>query len=107
MKKKEEKRQTDYLLLYCILSKYMERAFKDSALAPRYLDVETIDDILAPFSEIKYLIQRVEWLQGTEHVEELLCFMTDKGMTVEELRWAVDMFAVQKQDVINRIEKGV
>ena len=107
MKKAEEKRQTDYLMLYNILSKYLEKAFKDSTLAPRYLNVNTIDDILAPFCEIKYLIQRVEWLKGTEHVEALLHFMADNGMSVEELRWAVDMFAVQKQDVIRRIEEGI
>ncbi len=107
MKKVEEKRQSDYLLLYCILSKYMEKAFKDSTLAPRYLKVETIDEILVPFGEMKYLIQRVEWLRGTEHVEELLRFMGDNGISLEELRWAVDMFAVQKQDVLNRIEEGV
>lgn len=107
MKKAEEKRQTDFLLLHYILSRYLERAFKDSALAPRYMNLDTIDDIVMPFCEIKYLIQRVEWLEGKEHVEELLSFMADNGMTVEELRWAVDMFAVQKQDVLRRIEEGV
>ena len=46
MKKVEEKRQTDYLLLYSILSKYMGKAFKDSTLAPRYMEVDTIDEIM-------------------------------------------------------------
>ena len=107
MKKEGEKRKTDYLLLYCILSKYIEKALNDSALAPRYLEVDTLDDIVKPFCEIKYLIQRVEWLEGAEHVEELLRFMADNRMSVEELRWAVDMFAVEKQDVRRRIEEGV
>lgn len=107
MKKSKEKRQTDYLLLYCILTKYLEKALVDSALAPRYLNVDTIEDIVAPFYEMKYLIQRVEWLKGAEHVEELLGFMADNGLTVEELRWAVDMFAMEKQDVFRRIEEGV
>ncbi len=107
MKKVEEKRQTDYLLLYSILSKYMGKAFKDSTLAPRYMEVDTIDEIIMPFGEMKYLIQRVEWLKGKEHVEELLRFMADNRMTVEELRWAVDMFALQKQEVLRRIEEGV
>ena len=107
MKKAEDKRQTDYLLLYSILAKYLERAFKDSTLAPRYMEVETIDDIVGPFYEIKYLIQRVEWLKGEEYVEELLRFMADNRMTMEELSWAADMFAVEKQDVIRRIEEGL
>lgn len=107
MKKTEEKRQTDYLLLYNILGKYMEKAFKDSTLAPRYMEVDTINDIVEPFCDLKYLIQRVEWLKGTEHVKELLCFMMDNRMSAEELIWAVDMFAVQKQDVIRRIEEEV
>ena len=107
MKKSEEKRQADYLMLYSILSRYLEKAFKESAIAPRYLEVDTIDDIVMPFYEIKYLIQRIEWLKGKEHVEELIRFMADNRMSVEELRWAIDMFAIEKQNVLRQIEEGV
>ena len=107
MKKSEEKRQTDYLMLYSILSRYLEKAFKESSIAPRYLEMDTIDDIVMPFHEIKYLIQRIEWLKGKEHVEELIRFMADNKMSVEELRWAVDMFAIEKQNVFRQIEEGV
>ena len=89
------------------MSKFIGKCFKYSTLAPRYMEVDTIDEIIMPFGEMKYLIPRVEWLKGKEHVEELLRFMADNRMTVEELRWAVYMFALQKQEVLRRIEEGV
>ncbi len=103
MKNVDRQRQTDYLLLHHIVGKYLEKCLNDSSVAPRYLELETIKDIVTPFHEIKPLIQRVEWLRE-EHVDDLLHFLAASHMSVEELKWAIDMFAVQKQEVINRIE---
>ena len=107
MKKAEGKKQADYILLNHIIVRYLEKGLRDSTLAPRYLETETIDDIVEPFYEIKRLIQRVEWFKTEEYVDELLQFLVQNKMSVEELRWAVDMFTLQKQDVMNRIEARV
>lgn len=105
MKTSEKQKQADYILLYTILDKYMRSCIKDASLAPRYFLLENINDIVEPFYRIKTLIQRVEWLQDEKYISELIEFMSVNGISIEELRWAVDMFAVQKQNVLNRIEK--
>lgn len=107
MKTVESRRESDYLLLYAILGKYLEKGgLQDRALAPRYTKLETIEDIVEPFRAVKYLIQRVEWLMDKEYVDDIIAFQASRGLSDEELMWAVDMFAVKKQDVMNQINKG-
>lgn len=74
-------------------------------MAPRYLKLEKIGDIVNPFYELKMLIQRVEWLEGEEHINRLLAFLERNKMSIEELRWAIDMFAVQGKAIFQKIEK--
>lgn len=104
MKKSDGQRQADYLLLNNILAKYLQKALTNSSVAPRYLKLDTIDEIVMPFHEIKPLIHRVEWLKEDEYVDELLHFLAVSGLSEEELDWAVEMFALNKQDVLKRIQ---
>ncbi len=106
MKSSENEKKADYLLLHTIIGKYLERCVDKSAAAPRYLQLESIDEIVEPFYEIKSLIQRVEWLEEEEYMMELINFMAVNKMSVEELSWAVDMFAVEKQIVFDKIRKS-
>lgn len=71
------------------------------------METETISDIIAPFKQLKLLIQRIEWLEDDRYLDELVIFMKDHSLSFEELQWAVDMFALQKQMVQKRIEKRV
>lgn len=107
MKTSEKQRQADYILLHTILGKYLEKCIGDVSLAPRYLILEDINDIVEPFYQIKFLIQRIEWLKDDEYIDDLLEFLAINRMSVEELGWAVDMFAIQKRDVFDRIEKRI
>lgn len=107
MKTDEKQRQADYLLLYSIVGRYLEKCIANVSLAPRYLMLENINDIVEPFHQIKPLIQRVEWLQDEEYITELIEFLVINRMSIEELRWAIDMFAIEKQDVFDRIEKRI
>lgn len=104
MKKSERKRQADYLLLNNILANYLQKALTNINVAPRYLELDTINDIVSPFYEMKTLIHRIEWLKEDEYVEELIRFMAVSGLAAEELNWAVEMFALNKQDVLHRID---
>ena len=106
MKKSERQRQADYLLLNNILAKYLQKALTDIKVAPRYLELDTINDIVLPFHEMKILIHRIEWLKEEEYVDDLIRFMSVSGLSEEELNWAVDMFALNKQEVLNRINTG-
>lgn len=107
MKTSEKRRQADYILLYTILGKYLEKGIGNGAVAPRFLEVENINEIVEPFDEIKRLIQRIEWLDDGISVRQLKKLLEANRMSVEELMWAVEMFALDKQNVVARIEKGI
>lgn len=107
MKTADKQKQADYLLLHFILGKYLEKCLDDEKLAPRYFETEEISDIVNPFLEIKRFIQRIEWLKDDEYITELLEYLVKNKMTVEELLWGIDMFAVEKQEVFDRIVKRI
>ena len=107
MKTSRKKRQADYALLYTILGKYLEKCIGNETLAPRFLEQENINEIVEPFYELKYLIQRIEWLDDKESIKELIKHLEKYDISTEELIWAVDMFALQKQNVLVRIEKSI
>ena len=104
MKTSEKSKQSDYLLLYTILDYYTKNCISNASLAPRYFKMDTISDIVEPFEQLKLLLQRIEWLDNDEYVFELLDFMNTNEISVEELRWAVDMFVLNKQNVLYKIE---
>lgn len=106
MKTSDNKKRSDYLLLHTVIGKYLESMDGAEAVS-RYLQLENIEEIIAPFYELKQLIQRVEWLQGEEYARELINFLIDNRMSAEELGWAIDMFALQKQYVMDKIGKSV
>lgn len=107
MKTSEKRRQADYILLYTILGKYLEKGIANGDIAPRFLEVENINEIVEPFDEIKRLIQRIEWLDDGISVKQLIKLLEANRMSAEELMWAVEMFALDKQNVVARIEKGI
>jgi len=104
MKKQEGQKRADFLLLQTILGKYLKQYQGDEGVESRLFQSETIEDIVRRYYEIKYLIQRIEWLEGEGYVEEMLRYMAANQMSAAELCWAVDMFALEKQAVLNRIE---
>lgn len=107
MKTSEKRRQADYVLLYTILGKYLEKGIRNEAVAPRFLELENINEIVEPYYELKLLIQRIEWLDDDASVKELIRILAVNSMSAEELMWAVDMFALDKQNVVDRLEKSI
>lgn len=107
MKTSVKQRQADYVLLYTILGKYLEEGIGNGTVAPRFLELGNINEIVEPFYEIKLLIQRIEWLDDDTSVIQLIKFIEANRMSAEELIWAVDMFALDKQNVVARIEKSI
>ena len=107
MKTLEKQRQADYLLLHTIMGFYLKNGLDNVMIAPRYLEVESINEIVNPFYKLKRFIQRVEWLEDDENVDELVKYMTDNNLVFEELQWAIDMFAIRKKMVLDRIEKRI
>lgn len=106
MKSSEYKRRADSLLLHTIKDKYLGVHRDDSAFALRYSE-ENIDEVVKLYYQMNLLIQRVEWLKGEEHIKNLVKFMRNHGISVEELEWATDMFAIKKQDVLSEIRKEI
>lgn len=105
MKSSEKQRQADYILLYTILGKYLEKCAGGETSAPRFFELESINEIVVPFYELKPLIQRIEWLDDGVSVKALMKHLVDNSISIEELMWAVDMFALRKQYVVDKIKK--
>lgn len=105
MKTSEKKRQADYILLHTILGFYLRESMDHAMFIPRYLELENINEIVNPFYKLKQFVQRIEWLGGSENVDELVNYMANNNITIEELHWAIDMFTIQKQVVLDRMEK--
>lgn len=105
MKTSEQKKKADYLLLHTVVGKYLERCVNDSACAPRYLQIEKIDEVVEPFYQLKTLIQRAEWLRDEEYFTDLMEFAANNGISEEELAWATEMFALQKQEVFQKMKE--
>lgn len=107
MKTSEKRRQADYVLLYTILGKYLEKGIGNGDIAPRFLELENINEIVEPYYALKPLIQRIEWLDDDASVKQLIKLLEANKMSAEELMWAADMFALHKQNVVARIEKSI
>lgn len=107
MKTIEKQRQSDYILLHTLIGKYLDICLADGSLAPRYSTLERIKDVVNPFYEMKRLIQRIEWLDNEEDIAVLIECMRTNDVSMEELKWAVAMFAIQQKMVFNKIEKRI
>lgn len=73
--------------------------------APRFLKLENMNEIVEPFHELKFLIQRIEWLNDGVSVKALIKRLVDNSISIEELMWAIDMFALQERYVVDKIKK--
>lgn len=107
MKTSGKKHQAEYLLLYTILGFYLKESLDNMMIAPRYLELENINEIVEPFYKLKQFIQRIEWIADSETVDELVKYMAENNLAFEELHWAIEMFAIKKNLVLDRIEKRI